>query len=144
AGSLRYSWACGMGMCGSWGMMVNGRQKLTCNAFVRDYWQQASVVEPLNNVPITRDLVIDMEDCMHKLKSIKPWIIRKQEIPLGAGEHRQTNEQIDDFRQFSQCINCMLCYAACPVYGLNDEFLGPAAIALARRYNLDSRDQGLK
>jgi fumarate reductase iron-sulfur subunit len=40
------------------------------------------------------------------------------------------------------CINCMLCYAACPVYGLDPEFLGPAAIALAQRYNLDSRDQG--
>ena len=39
------------------------------------------------------------------------------------------------------CINCMLCYAACPVYGLNPEFLGPAAIALAQRYNLDSRDR---
>jgi len=85
-----------------------------------------------------------MDDFMHKLKLIKPWIIRKQELPLGAGEHHQTNEQIDDFRQFSECINCMLCYAACPVYGLNNEFLGPAAIALARRYNLDSRDQGLK
>src|SRR5260370_835687 len=52
--------------------------------------------------------------------------------------------QIEEFRQFSECINCMLCYAACPVYGLNNEFLGPAATALARRYNLDSRDQGLK
>ena len=38
------------------------------------------------------------------------------------------------------CINCMLCYAACPVYGLEPEFIGPAAIALAHRYNLDSRD----
>jgi fumarate reductase iron-sulfur subunit len=42
------------------------------------------------------------------------------------------------------CINCMLCYAACPVYGLEPEFLGPAAIALAQRYNLDSRDGGAK
>ena len=40
------------------------------------------------------------------------------------------------------CINCMLCYAACPVYGLDPHFIGPAAIALAQRYNLDSRDQG--
>ena len=40
------------------------------------------------------------------------------------------------------CINCMLCYAVCPVYGLEPEFVGPAAIALAQRYNLDSRDQG--
>ena len=42
------------------------------------------------------------------------------------------------------CINCMLCYAACPIYGLDTKFIGPAAIALAQRYNLDSRDQGAK
>ena len=36
----------------------------------------------------------------------------------------------------------MLCYAACPVYAMEPEFLGPAAIALGRRYSLDSRDQG--
>jgi fumarate reductase iron-sulfur subunit len=143
-GSLSYRWSCRMGICGSCGMMVNGTPKLTCNAFLRDYWPRSITVQPLNNFPIIRDLVIDMEDFMHKLKSIKPWIIRKQELPLGAGEHYQTNEQIDDFRQFSECINCMLCYAACPVYGLNNEFLGPAATALARRYNLDSRDEGLK
>jgi fumarate reductase iron-sulfur subunit len=51
-------------------------------------------------------------------------------------------DEVDNYRQFSQCINCMLCYSACPVYALDQRFLGPAAIALARRYNLDSRDQG--
>src|SRR5205823_4285044 len=143
-GSLSYRWSCRMGICGSCGMMVDGVPKLTCNAFLRDYWPKPITVQPLNNFPIIRDLIIDMDDFMEKLKSIKPWIIRKQELPLGAGEHRQFTPQIDEFRQFSQCINCMLCYAACPVYGLNDGFLGPAAIALARRYNLDSRDEGLK
>ena len=142
-GSLSYRWSCRMGICGSCGMMVNGTPKLTCNAFLRDYWPRPVTVEPLNNFPVIRDLVIDMDDFMHKLKAIKPWIIRREERPLGAGEHRQTNDQVDDFRSFSQCINCMLCYAACPVYGLNDEFRGPAATALARRYNLDSRDEGL-
>ena len=42
------------------------------------------------------------------------------------------------------CINCMLCYAACPIYGLDPQFIGPAAIALAQRYNLDSRDEGAR
>jgi len=46
------------------------------------------------------------------------------------------------FRQQSLCINCMLCYSACPVYGHDDQFLGPAASALAFRYLKDSRDQG--
>jgi len=49
---------------------------------------------------------------------------------------------MDEYKQFSMCINCLLCYAACPVYGLDPKFIGPAAIALAQRYNLDSRDQG--
>ena len=48
------------------------------------------------------------------------------------------------FRQYSMCINCMLCYAACPEYGLDPEFVGPAALTLAHRYNLDSRDGGRK
>ncbi|HEY8762050.1 MAG TPA: 4Fe-4S dicluster domain-containing protein, partial [Candidatus Dormibacteraeota bacterium] len=95
-----------------------------------------------SNFPVIRDLVVDIDDFMAKLKSVKPWIVRELEQPLGAGEYLQSNNQIDNFRQFSSCINCMLCYAACPVYGMENEFLGPAAIALARRYNLDSRDEG--
>src|ERR1700686_4536628 len=77
-GSLSYRWSCRMGICGSCGMMVNGTPKLTCNAFLRDYWPHKITVEPLNNFPIIRDLVIDMDDFMQKLKSIEPWIIRKQ------------------------------------------------------------------
>jgi len=143
-GTLSYRWSCRMGVCGSCGMMVNGTPKLTCAAFLRDYYPQEIRVEPLVNFPIIRDLVIDMTDFMDKLKSVKPWIIRKDEKPVSEGEYLQTPAELEAFHQFTQCINCMLCYAACPVYGLDDKFLGPAAIALARRYNLDSRDQGLK
>src|SRR5258705_2500729 len=57
-------------------------------------------------------------------------------------EYLQTPEQLDTYKQFSMCINCLLCYAACPVYGLDPLFSGPAAIALAQRYNMDSRDEG--
>jgi fumarate reductase iron-sulfur subunit len=49
---------------------------------------------------------------------------------------------MDEYQQYSMCINCMICYSACPVYGLDEQFIGPAAIALAQRYNLDSRDDG--
>ena len=53
-------------------------------------------------------------------------------------------EELDEYKQFSMCINCMLCYAACPIYGLDPKFIGPAAIALAQRYNLDNRDEGAR
>jgi fumarate reductase iron-sulfur subunit len=68
----------------------------------------------------------------------------KQKKPIEEGEYKQTPAQLMKFRQYSMCINCMLCYAACPEYGLTPQFIGPAALTLAHRYNLDSRDGGRK
>jgi fumarate reductase iron-sulfur subunit len=138
-GTLTYRWSCRMGVCGSCGMMVNGDPKLTCAAFLKDYSGPIRV-EPLTNFPVIRDLVINFDDFMHKLKEVKAWMIPKEEKPVAQGEYLQTPEELAQFKQYSMCINCMLCYAACPVYGLEPKFLGPAAIALAQRYNLDSRD----
>jgi fumarate reductase iron-sulfur subunit len=139
-GTLTYRWSCRMGVCGSCGMMVNGEPKLTCAAFLKDYYPKPIRVEPLNNFPVIRDLVINLDDFMHKLKELKTWLIPKEEKPVEQGEYLQTPEQLARYKQYSMCINCMLCYAACPVYGLEPRFFGPAAIALAQRYNLDSRD----
>lgn len=140
-GSLTFRWSCRMGVCGSCGMMVNGVPKLTCGAFLRDYLPGPVRVEPLANFPVERDLVVNIEDFMRKLASVKPWIIRKEEKPASQGEYLQTPAELAKFKQYSACINCLCCYAACPVYGEEEKFLGPAAIALAQRYNLDSRDQ---
>ena len=141
-GTLAYRWSCRMGVCGSCGMMINGTPRLSCAAFLREYYPHPVRVEPLANFPVERDLVIVLEDFMHKLREVKPWFIRERERPLSEGEYHQTPDEVAAYKQFSMCINCMLCYAACPVYGLEPRFLGPAAIALAQRYNLDSRDQG--
>jgi len=141
-GSLTFRWSCRMGICGSCGMMVNGEPKLTCATFLTSYAPGPVRVEPLRYFPVVRDLIVEMTDFMVKLKSVKPWIIRREEKSVADGEYLQTPQQLDTYKQFSMCINCMLCYAACPVYGLDPLFSGPAAIALAQRYNLDSRDQG--
>ena len=143
-GSLTYRWSCRMGICGSCGMMVNGEPKLTCATFLSSYAHNGNKirVEPLRYFPVVRDLVTELSDFLVKLKKVKPWLIRKDTVPLSQGEFLQTPEQLDYYKQFSMCINCTLCYSACPVVGLDPKFVGPAAIALAQRYNLDSRDQG--
>jgi fumarate reductase iron-sulfur subunit len=141
-GSLSYRWSCRMGVCGSCGMTVNGEPKLTCETFLSEYGDGPVTVEPLKNFPIIRDLVVEIGDFMRKLVEVKPWIIRADEKPLSEGEYLQTPDELDEYKQFSMCINCMLCYSACPIYGLEPDFIGPAAIALAQRYNLDSRDEG--
>lgn len=141
-GTLSYRWSCRMGVCGSCGMMVNGEPILTCAAFLESFKPGPIRVEPLAHFPVVRDLVVEVTDFMTKLKDVKPWMIRETEKPLSDGEYRQTPEELADFKQYTMCINCMLCYSACPVYGLEPGFTGPAAIALAQRYNMDNRDQG--
>ena len=141
-GSLTYRWSCRMGVCGSCGASIDGEPKLTCASFLHEFRGRTIKVEPMSNFPVIKDLVVDMEDFMEKLVKIKPWIIRDTEAPLEEGEYKQSAKELERFQQFSSCINCMLCYSACPIYGLNEKFLGPAATALAYRYIEDSRDQG--
>jgi fumarate reductase iron-sulfur subunit len=139
-GSLTYRWSCRMGVCGSCGMMVKGDPRLSCSAFLREFYPETVRVEPLTHFPVIRDLVINLDDFLHKLNEVKAWLIPKHEKPISEGEYLQTPAELAHYKQFSMCINCMLCYAACPVYALEPKFIGPAAIALAQRYNLDSRD----
>lgn len=143
-GSLSYRWACRMGVCGSCGMTVGGTPVLTCATYLADLLPGPIRVEPLNGFPVTRDLVGDIGDFVDKMKRARTWLVRDEEKPLAEGEYLQTPEQLAEYKQYSMCINCMLCYAACPIYELEPEFVGPAALALAQRYNLDSRDQGKK
>jgi len=141
-GSLTFRWSCRMAVCGSCGHMVNGVPTLSCQAFLRDYFPNPVRIEPLTHFPIVRDLVIDQSDFLKKLESIKPYLIPSNPKSVKDGPYKQTPEQIDEYYQYAQCINCLLCYAACPQYGLNPNFTGPAAFALLHRYNADSRDGG--
>ena len=137
--TLSYRWSCHMAVCGSCGMMINAEPKLACKTFVRDY-SGVIRVEPLRHFPVERDLITVIDDFVAKLARVKPWLMPK-EAPAN-GEYRQTPAQLKRYKQFTLCINCMLCYAACPEYGLIPGYLGPAAITLAHRWNRDSRDGG--
>ncbi|WP_435236421.1 succinate dehydrogenase/fumarate reductase iron-sulfur subunit [Psychromonas sp. PT13] len=140
--TLSFRWSCRMAVCGSCGMMVDGYPKLGCKTFLRDYPAKKIVIQPMANFPIERDLVVVMDEFIEKLEEIKPYIITKDKKPLSEGPHVQTPAQMALFKQYSMCINCGLCYAACPQYGLDHSFTGPAGLALLARYNRDSRDQG--
>ncbi len=138
--TLSYRWSCRMAICGSCGMMINGKPELSCHTFLRTFYPGKVRVEPLNHFPIERDLVVRPDSFISKLESIKPYIVAKEVRRLDQGEYLQTPEQRDRYEQYSSCINCMLCYAACPQYGLNSDFMGPGVLALLHRYNEDNRD----
>jgi fumarate reductase iron-sulfur subunit len=141
-GSLTFRWSCRMAVCGSCGMMIDGVPALACHTFLRDYYPAGLRVEPLRHFPIVRDLVIDQTDFLRKLESVHPQLQPATPLSIADGPQRQTPAQMESYYQYAQCINCLLCYAACPQYGLDSAFTGPGALALLHRYNADSRDAG--
>ncbi len=141
-GTLSFRWSCRMAICGSCGMMINGKPRLSCETFLRELLPGPVRIEALAHFPIERDLIVSAGEFISKLESIKPYLIPREPRALAAGEYRQTPAELENYEQFSACINCMLCYAACPEYGLNPDFTGPGVLALLHRYNADSRDAG--
>lgn len=144
--TLSYRWSCRMAICGSCGYMVNGTPVLGCKTFLRDYIAENGgnnrvKIEPLAHFPIERDLIAQIDDLVDKLETIKPYIHNDKVDDLSE-PFNQTPEQLSAYADLSLCINCGLCYAACPQYGLDNSFFGPAALALLQRYNKDSRDHG--
>jgi fumarate reductase iron-sulfur subunit len=129
--------SCRMGICGSCSAIINGKHGLMCSTFCKDL-KQPIIVEPMRNFPVIKDLVTDTDNAMDKFRESKPFIKKvKADKSL---EQPQTPAQMKKYEQANQCIKCLLCYSACPVYGNNKNFVGPAAGALAQRYNKDSRD----
>ncbi len=141
-GTLSFRWSCRMAICGSCGMMIQGVPKLACRTFLRNYHPGKLRVGPLEHFPIERDLVVVIKDYVKRLEGIKPYLIPREPRALEEGEYLQTPQQLERYNQFSACINCMLCYAACPQYGMNPGFIGSGHMALVHRYNADSRDGG--
>ncbi|NQV55410.1 MAG: succinate dehydrogenase/fumarate reductase iron-sulfur subunit [Rhodospirillales bacterium] len=139
--TLSYRWSCHMAVCGSCGMMINGEPMLACKAFIQDLPDKIRI-EPLANFEIERDLVTDCTGFVKKLASVKPYLHPKEDRAIEEGAHAQSPAELRRFKQFTLCINCMLCYAACPQFAADPDFAGPGALALAHRYNLDSRDKG--
>jgi len=131
--SLSFASGCRSSVCGSCAVRVNGREVLAC-AYKP---QSGDVVEPLRNVPVIRDLVVDMEKALSFNKTAKAWAISPEELPAVTPEDAEINEVQSD------CILCGACYSACPVYAVNPEFIGPFALTRNWRYVSDVREAGV-
>ncbi len=138
---VRYS--CRQSSCGSCGMKINGKPALACYTKISELNSNTITVEPMDNFPIIRDLVVSFERMFSAHKKLKPYIISEDsEITKDTKEFLQTPEDVEKYLQFSYCIKCGLCNSACPTMATDSSFIGPQALAQAYRYVADNRDKG--
>jgi succinate dehydrogenase / fumarate reductase iron-sulfur subunit len=144
--SLSFRTSCRMGICGSCGMLINGYPHLACHTQIEEFHTGKLTVKSLPNMPIIKDLVPDLSGLFEKHSSIKPYIINsdKEEMEKPTAEYSQTPQELDTFLQFTYCIKCGICIAACPTSASDNKFLGPQALGQCYRYSADSRDEGFE
>ncbi len=129
--TLAFRSSCRQGRCGSCAVHCNGRYGLACEIPLSS---GKNVVRPIAQLPIIKDLVVDMDGFWEKYESIKPYLVRSSNDAILSVQKRQEMNKLID------CILCGACFAACLASGKNPEFHGPAAYVALNRFLLDDRD----
>jgi succinate dehydrogenase / fumarate reductase iron-sulfur subunit len=144
-GSIGIRCSCKAAICGSCGVRINGQPGLACHTHL-DKAERSSqtgdgviTVEPMGNMPVIKDLIVDM-DAVHwkKIQRVTPWLINKEPIP--EREYVVPRESMVDVTQSMACIQCGACVSDCLSMEVDPEFIGPAALAKAYRFVGDPRD----
>jgi fumarate reductase iron-sulfur subunit len=137
--TLAFRYACRVGMCGSCGMVVNGRERWACRTRLASLGGGTVTVRPLYHFPLLRDLVVDMAPFSARMRRVGAALVPAANaeayavIPAGAPERREIDPAIE-------CIGCGMCVSACTLVAHNDRFPGPAALNRAFTLERDSRD----
>jgi succinate dehydrogenase / fumarate reductase iron-sulfur subunit len=141
-GSLAYRKSCRMMICGSCGMRMDGAAVLACKTRMYDIAQagKVPVISAMGNLPIRKDLVVDMEPFWAKFSAMKPWLQPGYERPEDGREYRISQERMNVIHKEALCINCGCCVSECNAMESDPEFLGPQALAKGMRFVGDPRD----
>ena len=145
-GSVGIRCSCRAAICGSCGVRINGKAGLACHTHLEHAAKsgvnadgRTILVEPMGNMPVLKDLIVDM-DAVHwkKIQRVTPWLIGKEPVP--EREYVVPHENMVDVTQSMACIQCGACVSDCLSMEVDPLFVGPAASAKAYRFVGDPRD----
>ena len=141
-GTLTFRHQCRMGQCGSCGVMVNGKPMLACYTQVLQLGVDTLEIEPLSNLPVIKDLIVDFDPFFDKFLKINPLLIKTEEEFKKPTEFIQMPSDFKKYWDKSICTKCSLCHASCPA-AIDMQFLGPSSLTTNYRFIVDTRDEGL-
>lgn len=140
-GGLQFDFACRSAVCGSCGMLVNGRPALACKTLTAQLPERI-VLQPLPNFRLVGDLSVDTGSWFrHMSAAVSGWVEARGEFDPDAPEERMSDEQAMQIYERDRCIECGCCIAACGVAAVNPQFLGAAGLNRIARFMADPRDR---
>ncbi len=141
--TLTFRAFCRSAICGSCAMIINGRAGLACKIQAKDKIKNGVItIEPLNHLPVVRDLVVDQEPAFNKLKKVKPYLVPDPKVvPDNTKvESLVLPEEFKRYDKQTDCILCMACYGQCNALEGDEKYLGPFQLVKAFRFIMDTRD----
>jgi succinate dehydrogenase iron-sulfur subunit len=141
-GTLAYRKSCRMMICGSCGMRLDGAAVLACKTRMQPIVEAGHVptVSAMGNLPVIKDLVVDMAPFWEKFRGIGPWLQPGYDQPDDGREYVISQERMNHIHKEALCINCGCCVSECNAMESDPEFLGPQALAKGFRFVGDPRD----
>ncbi|MCF7990488.1 MAG: succinate dehydrogenase iron-sulfur subunit [Thiohalocapsa sp.] len=121
-------------VCGACAMLINGLPRPSCSALI-DELDHPIVLEPLPKFPVVRDLIVDRSRMSEHLQRVKAWIRIDGAWEIHERTQRQSQQAWARNYLYSRCMSCGCCMAACPQFGPDKAFVGPAPLAQVRLMN---------
>ena len=131
--SLAFRSGCKSGVCGSCAIKVDGIERLACKTPIKEN----IAIKPISNLPIIKDLIVDIENQKEYLKSSKAYLEEYNDTKISKEDEKKIDIE-------SNCILCNSCFSSCPVYDLNLNFKGPFALTRVFRYIEDKKEKDKK
>jgi len=137
---LQFDFACRSAICGSCGMLVNGRPALGCRTLTADL-PETIRLHPLPAFKLIGDLSVDTGTWFREMaERTEAWIHEQQAFDPAATEERMSDDIAAAIYEGDRCIECGCCVASCGVANVEPEFLAGAGLNRVARFMMDPRD----
>jgi fumarate reductase iron-sulfur subunit len=139
--SLQFDFVCRAGICGSCGMMINGRPGLACRTQTHEL-PETITLAPLPVFELIGDLSVNTGKWMRAMSErLQTWVhMKSEEVDLRRLEERMDPDRAEEIYLLDRCIECGCCVAGCGTARMRPDFIGGVGIAKVARFKLDARD----